>query len=79
MARIRTARVLAAVAAVPVAVALMGGVAQADTGTNGIVNTQVAGGSSGVGNQANNAGVNNSGFTHIDQDNVAVNFAAFDF
>lgn len=70
MARIRTARLIAAAASLPLAVALMGGVAQADDGTNTIVNTQV-----GSGNQANNAGVNGTGLTFIDQRNVSVNFS----
>lgn len=70
MARIRTARLIAAAASLPLAVALMGGVAQADTGTNTTVNTQV-----GSGNQANNASVNGTGPTVIDQRNVSVNFS----
>ncbi|EST37553.1 hypothetical protein N566_12425 [Streptomycetaceae bacterium MP113-05] len=70
MARIRTARLIAAAASLPLAVALMGGVAQADSGANAIVNTQV-----GSGNQANNAGVVGGGPTWVDQDSVSINFS----
>lgn len=70
MARIRTARLIAAAASLPLAIALTGGVAQADTGTNTIVTTQV-----GSGNQANSAGVNGTGPAWIDQDNVSINFS----
>ncbi|MDI3402676.1 hypothetical protein [Streptomyces cavernicola] len=100
MARIRTARVLAAAAALPLAAALFTGVAQADNGgfasdgsntgvatvtgsgvggVNGgsnATNQQVATGS-GASNQNNNAQVDGSAFTAIDQSNetYAVNFA----
>jgi hypothetical protein len=70
MARIGTARLIAAAASLPLAVALLGGVAQADDGTNTIVSTQV-----GSGNQANSAGVNGDGPAWIDQDNVSINFS----
>jgi hypothetical protein len=80
MARSRTARLFAAAAALPLAVALMGGVASADNGaladdgSNSLVNQQVAAGI-GNSNQANNANVSDSGVTDIDQTNVAVNFS----
>ncbi|WP_406861927.1 hypothetical protein ABZO31_16210 [Streptomyces sp. HUAS MG47] len=97
MASIRTARVIAAVAALPLAVALLGGVAQADNGGfaddgsntsvasiagsgvggdnfgNSTTSQQVATGS-GASNQSNNASVNGSAFTAIDQDNTSVTF-----
>lgn len=81
MARIRTARIVAAAASLPLAVALLGGVAQADNGafaddgSNATVNQQVAVGS-GASNEANNASVNGSGLTWIDQshESVTVNF-----
>ncbi|MFG2333583.1 hypothetical protein ACGFMM_28720 [Streptomyces sp. NPDC048604] len=97
MTGIRTARVVAAVAALPLAVAVFGGVAQADNGGfaddgsntsvasivgsgaggdnfgNSTTSQQVATGS-GASNQSNNASVNGSAFTAIDQDNTSVTF-----
>ncbi|MEU5975618.1 hypothetical protein [Streptomyces sp. NPDC047315] len=97
MASVRTARVLAAVAALPLTAALFTGVAAADNGAlagegsnasvgsiigsgvggnnlgNSTTSQQVASGA-GASNQNNNASVNGSAFTAIDQDNVAVNF-----
>lgn len=81
MARIRTARIVAAAASLPLAVALLGGVAQADNGafaddgSNSTVNQQVAVGN-GASNQANNASVNGHGLTWVDQsnENVTVHF-----
>ncbi|NLU69655.1 hypothetical protein [Streptomyces sp. HNM0574] len=80
MARIRTARVLAAAASVPLAFALMSGVAQADNGgfandgSNANVNSQTQGavGDGANTNQANNANVNGHG-NLIDQDNHTAN------
>ncbi|MFS8203282.1 hypothetical protein ACLVWQ_31910 (plasmid) [Streptomyces sp. CWNU-52B] len=83
MASIRTARVLAAVAALPLAAALFSGVATADTGSfadNGsnaaASTTQQQAVGAGASNQSNTAQVNGSAFTVIDQsnENVAVNF-----
>jgi hypothetical protein len=100
MASIRNARVVAAVAALPLAAALFTGVAVADNGAfandgsnaavatvngsgvggtnagNSTTSQQVANGA-GASNQSNNASVNGSGFTAIDQDNdnITVNFA----
>lgn len=71
MARIRTARVIAAVAALPLAVAVLGGVAQADDGTNETANSQVAAGS-GASNEANNASLNDSPFAVVNQSDTAV-------
>ncbi len=99
MASIRTARIIAAAAALPLAAALFTGVAQADNGGfaddgsntsvasivgsgvgknnngNSGTNQQVATGS-GASNQNNQAQVNGSGFTAIEQSNetTAVNF-----
>ncbi|MEU6755400.1 hypothetical protein [Streptomyces sp. NPDC046685] len=86
MASVRTARVIAAVAALPLAVALFGGVASADNGIigsgvggdnhgNSSTSQQVATGS-GASNQNNTAQVNGSAFTAINQSNsnVALNF-----
>lgn len=99
MASTRTARVIAAAAALPLAAALFTGVAQADNGGfaddgsntsvatitgsgvgddnegNSATNQQVATGS-GASNQNNNAQVNGSAFTAIDQSNetYTVNF-----
>jgi len=97
MASIRSARAIAAVAALPLTFALFAGVAQADNGgfandgSNASVATitgsGVSGGSlgdsttaqqvatgAGAANQNSTAGVNGSGFTAIDQDNIAVYF-----
>ncbi len=84
MTSIRTARLLAAVAALPLAAALFTGTAAADNGSfadhhsNSSVNTtaQVATGA-GASNQSNTASVNGSGLTRIDQDNVKVDFTQF--
>ncbi|RII11940.1 hypothetical protein DSC45_26960 [Streptomyces sp. YIM 130001] len=99
MASIRTARVLAAAAALPLAAALFSGVAQADNGGfaddgsntsvatitgsgvgddnsgNSATNQQVATGT-GASNSNNNAQVNDSAFTVVDQSShdVAINF-----
>ncbi|MGW7349920.1 hypothetical protein [Streptomyces sp. Z26] len=73
MARIRTARVIAAVAALPLAFAVMGGVAQADDGLNSTVNNQWAVGS-GASNEANNASINNSPFAVVDQSDTVITF-----
>ncbi|BAC71925.1 hypothetical protein AB0D78_14290 [Streptomyces avermitilis] len=74
MASIRTARVLAAVAALPLAAALFTGVAAADNGNSAITYQQAVG--FGASNQSNTAQVNGSPFTTINQknENVAVNF-----
>lgn len=78
MARIRTARVIAAAASVPLAFALMSGVAQADNGSfagngsNSTVSEQGAQGDGANTNQANNANVNGDGNV-IDQSNESVN------
>ena len=78
MARIRTARVMAAAASVPLAFALMSGVAQADNGSfagngsNSTVSEQGAQGDGANTNQANNANVNGDGNV-IDQSNESVN------
>ncbi|GGW52423.1 hypothetical protein GCM10010503_31830 [Streptomyces lucensis JCM 4490] len=70
MASIRTARVLAAVAALPLAAALFSGVAAADNAT-----LQDAVGS-GASNRSNAAQVDSSAFTTVQQgtENVAVYF-----
>ncbi|MEB8336424.1 hypothetical protein [Streptomyces endophyticus] len=97
MASIRTARAIAAVAALPLAAALFSGVAMADNGSfadngsnagvatvsgsgvgddnfgNSSTTQQQAVGN-GASNQNNEAQVNGSGFTAIDQSNVNVNF-----
>jgi hypothetical protein len=84
MARIRTARIAAAAASLPLAIALLGGVAQAvgfdngavaDDGSNATVNQQIAVGD-GASNQANHASVFGHGLTWIDQsnENVTVHF-----
>ncbi|MHC0433002.1 hypothetical protein ACX6XY_22925 [Streptomyces sp. O3] len=99
MASIRTARVIAAAAALPLTMALFSGVAAADNGGfandgsnvsvasiigsgvggdnsgNSATNQQVATGS-GATNQNNNAQVNGSAFTAIDQSNeiTTINF-----
>ncbi|AXK36825.1 hypothetical protein DVA86_34070 [Streptomyces armeniacus] len=73
MARIRTARVIAAVAALPLAFAVLGGVAQADDGRNSTVNSQVAVGA-GASNEANNASLNNSPFSVVDQSDTVITF-----
>jgi hypothetical protein len=81
MTSIRTARILAAVAALPLAAALFTGSAAADNGsfadhhsTSSLNSTQQMAVGSGATNQSNTASVNGSGFTHIDQNNVKVNF-----
>ncbi|MGV4981760.1 hypothetical protein ACWC0C_18635 [Streptomyces sp. NPDC001709] len=81
MASIRTARVLAAVAAVPLAAALFGGVAAADNGAiadNGSSANTTQQGAVGFGasNQSNTAQVSGSAFTPIQpgDGNVAINF-----
>ncbi|MEU2586728.1 hypothetical protein ABZ612_28000 [Streptomyces avermitilis] len=75
MASIRTARVLAAVAALPLAAALCTGVAAADNGNSAITYQQAVG--HGASNQSNTAQVNGSALTTINQgnENVAVNFS----
>ncbi|MBW1604140.1 hypothetical protein JJV70_18910 [Streptomyces sp. JJ66] len=118
MARVRTARIVAAAAAVPLALAAFGGMAQAHDGYddyssysdyadydahgafagfgsnagvvssvgsgvlgdnlgNSTTNQQAATGW-GASNQANNASVNGSGFTVIDQDNIDIDFSDLD-
>ncbi|WP_326689346.1 MULTISPECIES: hypothetical protein [unclassified Streptomyces] len=82
MARIRTARVIAAAAALPFAVAVMSGVAQADNGSfaddgsnsNASVSTQAqsARGDGNNTNNANNATVNGNGAV-VDQSNETHN------
>ncbi|MBY8886846.1 hypothetical protein K7472_18530 [Streptomyces sp. PTM05] len=81
MTSIRTARVLAAVAALPLAAALFTGTAVADNGSfadhgsiASVNSTQQVATGAGATNQSNTASVNGSGFTHIDQNNVKVNF-----
>lgn len=90
MARIRTARVIAAVAAVPLAVAMFGGVAHADNGaiaaddSNATVVSSESGGSAltnqqvatgpGASNQANNANVSGPGVNVVDQTNTTIVF-----
>ncbi|MEE1930183.1 hypothetical protein V1J52_18660 [Streptomyces sp. TRM 70351] len=73
MARVRTARLAAAVAAVPLALALSGGVAQADNGafaTGGALAEVTAN------EQANTATVSGGpAITAIDQENVNVTFS----
>lgn len=84
MTSIRTARVLAALAALPLAAVLFAGTASADNGSfadhhsNSSVNStgQVAAGA-GATNQSNTASVNGAGFTQIEQNNVKVDFAQF--
>lgn len=77
MARIRTARVFAAAASVPLAFALMSGVAQADNGSfagegsNSNANEQAAVGHGNNTNQANNANADDGSV--VDQSNESVN------
>ncbi|MET9253731.1 hypothetical protein ACGFZL_05375 [Streptomyces sp. NPDC048182] len=75
MASIRTARVFATVAALPLAVALLGGVAAADNGNSATTQQQAVG--SGASNQSNTAQVFGSAFTAVNQgnENVAVSFS----
>lgn len=84
MARIRTARVVAAAASVPLAFALMSGVAQADNGgfandgSNANVNSQNAVGNGANTNQANNANVNGDGnLVHQDNETTNITFTPF--
>ncbi len=81
MTSIRTARTLAALAALPLAVALFAGTASADNGS--LADHQSISSANGtdqaaVGDhattQGNTASANGSGFTDIDQNNVKVNF-----
>ncbi|GGQ63437.1 hypothetical protein GCM10010216_26690 [Streptomyces flaveolus] len=74
MASIRTARVIAAVAALPLAVALFGGVATADDGNSSTAQQAVGAGAS---NQSNTAQLEESAFTAVNQgnENVAVSFS----
>ncbi|MER7045204.1 MULTISPECIES: hypothetical protein [Streptomyces] len=89
MASIRTARVLAVAAALPLTVALLSGVAAADNGvfadngSSATVAAIVGGGVNGLGDSSTiqqvattpgAANVNNSGFTVFDQDSHTVNF-----
>jgi hypothetical protein len=81
MTSIRNARILAAVAALPLAAALFTGTAAADNGsfadhhsTSSVNSTQQVATGTGATNQSNTASVNGSGFTRIDQNNVKVNF-----
>ncbi|MCQ4084504.1 hypothetical protein NGB36_29010 [Streptomyces sp. RB6PN25] len=85
MARIRTARALAAIAALPLAAALFTGTASADNGSfanhhsnSSINNTAQFASGWGASNQSNTASVNGAGFapgfTHIDQSNVNIHF-----
>jgi hypothetical protein len=75
MASIRTARVIAAVAALPLAVALFGGVATADDGNSSTTQQQAVG--AGASNQSNTAQLEDSAFTAVNQgnENVAVSFS----
>ncbi|MGP3978526.1 hypothetical protein ACTWQF_31880 [Streptomyces sp. 8N114] len=82
MARIRSARVIAAAGALPFALAVMSGVAQADNGSladdgsnsNASANTQVQGavGDGNNTNNANNATVNGNGAV-VNQENETHN------
>jgi hypothetical protein len=78
MASIRTARVLAAVASLPLAAALFSGTAVADNGSlsDSGSNAAVTAVGSGSSNQSNTAQVSGSAFTVVDQsnDSVTVNF-----
>ncbi len=81
MISIRTTRALAAIAALPLAAVLFAGTASADNGsfadhhsTSSVNSTQQVATGSGATNQSNTASVNGSGLTHIDQNNVKVNF-----
>ncbi|MFH9177845.1 hypothetical protein [Streptomyces albogriseolus] len=91
MASIRTARVIAAAAALPLAAALFAGVATADNGV-GALGTGVGGDNfgnsattqqqavgAGAENESNTAQVNGSALTTVNQgeDNVAISFAPF--
>ncbi|MFF9456017.1 hypothetical protein [Streptomyces flaveolus] len=75
MASIRTARVIAAVAALPLAVALFGGVATAGDGNSSTTQQQAVG--AGASNQSNTAQLDDSAFTTVNQgnENVAVSFS----
>ncbi|HEX5566818.1 MAG TPA: hypothetical protein VFY14_07845 [Streptomyces sp.] len=80
MARTRTTRLVAAVASLPLAVAVLGGVAHAHDGRNFIANDDsiaslVAAAAIGENAtaQANSANVNNSAFTSVDQSNRSIN------
>lgn len=77
----RTARALAAIAALPLAAVLFTGTASADNGSfadhhsnSSVNNTQQVATGAGATNQSNTASVNGAGFTRIDQNNVRVNF-----
>lgn len=90
MARIRTAGVIAAVAAAPLAVAMVGGVAHADNGaiaaddSNALVVSGESGGGAltnqqvaagpGASNQASNAKVSGPGVNVVDQTNATIVF-----
>jgi len=80
MARIRTTRLVAAVASLPLAVAVFGGVAHANDGIGFIANDKsiasvVAAAAIGdnATTQVNSANVNNSENTRIDQSNRSIN------
>lgn len=81
MARIRTARALAALAAVPLAAALFTGTASADDGSyafghsNSSTYNMAQFEEWGSPNQSNTVSVNGSGFTRIDQSNVDIHFS----
>ncbi|WP_329315696.1 hypothetical protein [Streptomyces sp. NBC_01262] len=85
MASIRTARVLAAMAALPLAAALFTGTAMADNGAiagnvggsnfGSVTTTQQAARGAGASNQNNTASVVGSAFTSVDQSNVNVRFS----
>ncbi|MDF3290844.1 MULTISPECIES: hypothetical protein [Streptomyces] len=82
MSKIRTARVLAAFAALPLTAVLFAGTASADNGSfandhsqSSVNSTGQVSSGAGATNQSNTASVNGSGDTRIEQQNVRVIFS----
>ncbi|MEU1624126.1 hypothetical protein ABZ746_02000 [Streptomyces sp. NPDC020096] len=82
MSKIRTARALAALAALPLTAVLFAGTASADNGSfandhsqANVNSTGQASSGAGATNQSNTASVNGSGDARIEQHNVRVNFS----
>ncbi len=84
MSKIRTARVLAAFAALPLTAVLFAGTAAADDGSfandhsqSSVNSTGQVSSGEGATNQSNTASVNGSGDARIEQQNVRVIFSRF--
>ncbi|AEW95363.1 MULTISPECIES: hypothetical protein [Streptomycetaceae] len=84
MSSIRTARALAALAALPLAAALFTGVASADDGAfadhsaaASVSSIAQSASGRGAGNQANTATVLGNGYTRVAQNNVNVDFGGW--